>query len=57
MAHLKKLLVSLCPDNFIGCEGGTVAEWSKALLLREKINENQKISVSLSDLDNVLFYI
>ena len=23
-------------------EGGAVAEWSKALLLREKINENQK---------------
>ena len=22
--------------------GGAVAEWSKALLLREKINENQK---------------
>ena len=24
--------------------GGAVAEWSRALLLREKINENQKIS-------------
>ena len=24
-------------------EGGAVAEWSKALLKREKINENQKI--------------
>ena len=23
--------------------GGTVAEWSKALLLREKISENQKM--------------
>ena len=36
-------------SNFLECvniwhsEGGAVAEWSKALLKREKINENQKI--------------
>ena len=29
--------------NFLG---GAVAKWSKALLLREKINENQKIPSS-----------
>ena len=27
----------------VGREGGAVAEWSKALLKREKINENQEI--------------
>ena len=31
--------------------GGAVAEWSKVLLKREKINENQKIPGSPPDLD------
>ena len=41
--------VTLKPDNLAKLirykgtpEGGTVAEWSKALLLREKINEKPK---------------
>ena len=32
---------------------GAVAEWSKALLLREKINENQKITGSPPGLGNL----
>ena len=31
-------------------EGGVVAGWSKALLLREKINKNQKITGTPPDL-------
>ena len=43
---------SHCIDQSVGfrnlkkdltIDGGTVAEWSKAVLEREKINENQKI--------------
>ena len=34
--------------------GGTVAKWSKALQLWEKINENQKIPGSSPDLGNLL---
>ena len=35
-------------------QGGAVAEWSKALLVREKINENQKIPGSPPCLSNLL---
>ena len=34
--------------------GGAVAEWSKALLLRKKINENQKIPGSPPGLGKAL---
>ena len=34
-------------------KGGAVAEWSKALRLREKINENNKIPCLPPDLGNL----
>ena len=34
-------------------EGGALAEWSKALQLREKINENEKIPGSPPGLGNL----
>ena len=38
------MAVKLCLIGHFGRNwGGAVAEWSKALLKREKINENQKI--------------
>ena len=37
----------------VGRKGGAVAEWSKALLEREKINENQKITGSPPGLGNL----
>ena len=35
--------VGVCGKEHVHRRGGAVAEWSKALLKREKINENQKI--------------
>ena len=35
-------MTSIGLENFIKL-GGAIAEWSKALLEREKINENQKV--------------
>ena len=45
------------PENItskeLELEGGSVAEWSKALKLREKINENQNIPGSPPGMDNL----
>ena len=45
--------VSLNATNINGGRGGAVAEWSKALQFRKKINENKKIPGSPPDVDNL----
>ena len=44
---------SLNATNINGGRGGAVAEWSKALQFRKKINENKKIPGSPPDVDNL----
>ena len=41
------------PITLMAVEGGTVAEWPKAILLIEKINKNQKVPGSLTGQGNL----
>ena len=43
--------------NLVPDLGDAVVEWSKALLVREKINETQKIPGSSSGWSNLLKYL